>query len=493
MGSGRLLRKRISARGAVTGFSRVRVEVRTTKGTLLDGASIEILEVPPLPAQEPDATRGVSGAAKTDTTGVWNSGKFRPGTFEVRVVLNEFGPPSPVVVEGPVRQTVTFVPVFDLPEGQDRQAVTILMDPRNPRLIVTAFDVTSPIAARRLAGVSVELIGVQQGVTDATGQFTTRPAPFGSHGVNVKMPGFLSEATGTSATFTTIEFRRLASAVTRPATGDLTMEVDFTLAPTVDLPGTHPRPFTLWAAGTATPDTVADDPRLPNPGAGDTPEGQDGWDMGLNYNSLRRLARLIGGDLELPERLGGGQIGNNQLRRLGIVAHGAPGVLDVDQRTRSNTFGAVDPDPLTSLTFDTFGSFRPDLELLGEGLARNAVVVFGACRLAERKLDPSGFDGEELLKAISRLWKTVTLVAIRTIATTTTTNRHSIPLSNPKRTFAGMRDTRHPRGNQTGAAREADTVSLWNDLNFLPWLSETSPHATLVRDGSVIRRGDGAA
>ncbi|HEU5072933.1 MAG TPA: hypothetical protein VFU02_02145 [Polyangiaceae bacterium] len=393
-----------------------------------------------------------------------------------------------------MRKRVTFVPAFELPERQDRQVVKVLMDPRNPRLIVTAVDVTNPLVPKLLPGVNVELIGVAQGVTDATGRFTTRAAPFGSRGVNIRMPGFLSQATGTNALFTTVEFRSQASVGPvniEPESRDLTMAVEFALTPPV-LPGRHPRPFSLWAAGSATPDTVAEDPRLPNPGGGDTPEGQDGWDMGLNYSSLRQLARLLGGDLDLPERLGGGKIGRHQLRRLGIVAHGAPGVLDVDQRAGRGAFGAVDPDNANSLTIDTFDSFRGELELIGESLARDAVVVFGACRLAERRPGKGGFDGEELLKTISGLWKTATLVAIRTIATTTTTNRHRVPGTSPSQTFAGIRDTRHPRSNQTGAAREADTVALWNDLSVLPWLSETSPHATLVRDGSVIRRGDAA-
>src|SRR5690606_14026599 len=129
----------------------------------------------------------------------------------------------------------------------------------------------------------------------------------------------------------------------------------------------HFNPIALWAAGRHTPARFGDnDGRLPEAGRGDTPEGQDGWDVALDFANFRHLAELLGeGKFLLPSHVcrnhwfDCGSVEPHQIRRLAISAHGGPGVVDVDGVFESARDADVAPlDDPRLLTASTIASGR---------------------------------------------------------------------------------------------------------------------------------------
>ena len=182
-------------------------------------------------------------------------------------------------------------------------------------------------------------------------------------------------------------------------------------------------------------------------------------------------------------RLGSGNIQPHQLSRLAICAHGFPDVIDVDQTT-TGSFGSQ-PDENTSLTPDRIGHYRRALEAIGSALAKDATVILACCLVANT---------ETLLTHMSLSWPTVTIVGLRTVGLTHPKQRVDSRGGNPD-VFPGIRDSPFETlsKNLPPAAvleRETAVFNAWSDLGRLPWLSESSPHATLVRNGSIIKRGN---
>lgn len=110
----------------------------------------------------------------------------------------------------------------------------------------------------------------------------------------------------------------------------------------------HPRPISLWSAnGINAPLNHSDnDARLPEPGQGDKPIGQDGWEAALEFSNFADLAnKLTSSADELPEFVCGnwifdcGPVDPYQIRRLAILAHGGPGLLDVNAEEAGVTRG----------------------------------------------------------------------------------------------------------------------------------------------------------
>lgn len=500
MGKGNLRRKQVSGRGKVEGFAIAQVTVRNSQGELLNGVSVEIVGVPPQPGQRDDDFKGTTGKAisrnKDDKingipgTGVWFSGPALPGKFDIVVSLSEYGPPAPIVSPAAVRRNVELVSAFELPGNQTRVAVNFVLDPRNPRVVVKVRDGTFK-SANPVANADVEVIGVAKGKTDRFGEFRSPPAPLGKIGVNVSSPGMLSTATGSAVSFTEIDINPRGTAgagsglpegVIDPSTRDAVVSVELT-SQSVILPGTHPRPFALWASGTASGHPVADDARLPAPGAGDTDQGQDGWDLGVVFTNLADLAQKLNGRLELPDRLGGGTIEARQLKRLAICSHGFNDTIDVDQRTTGGAFG-LQPDENNSLTPARFDVYKRSLETIGNALAKDATVILACCLVART--------GEELMRFMSFLWPTVTIVGLRTIGVLHPKQRIEQSIDNLDR-FPGVRDSPFVffEKNLSEKERTERQSAVFNaPLSRLPWLSERSPHATIVRNGTVLRRGN---
>jgi hypothetical protein len=133
----------------------------------------------------------------------------------------------------------------------------------------------------------------------------------------------------------------------------------------------HPVPVRLWAAGIKTPLRYDNkDARLDEDdrGQGDKPYGQDGWQVGLDYANFEDLGEKLGnGKFILPsfinepsdwlgwhgvEKLKAGftdygPVEENQIERLAIFAHGAPGGLDIDG-TRPCSTSAPSPNTASS-------------------------------------------------------------------------------------------------------------------------------------------------
>jgi hypothetical protein len=468
----------------------VRPEITTAEITVVapNGEGVEDCQVELVGGKKAPAP------GKTNDKGIFRALAV-PGKYKLRVSKAGFGPAtSPVVREGPFEQDVTLLPVQSLPGSTTTNAIQVQMALRNPRIIVHVFlaDPFNPLTV--LPDADVEVIGTVKGKSDSNGTLVSPEVPFGRIGINVGKDGFEANRRESPTWFQEVEPRpggALISGTQQLPNRDLELRVELIKAGglrSVQLAPRHPKPIAVWADGGATPHTVDPDPRLPSPGAGDTPQGQDGWDLGISTFGIapaafRGLAKqLTDGTINLPAYLGGGVLGAHQIKRLAIVAHGAPGIMDVDQNEVGQGFGARVPAAGVSLTLARIPNYTQELDMIGETLDREGVVYLVACNLAD------GPDGEDLLKALSDRWPTTKIVAIRSLG--------AVPLGVAKNSgtmFAGLRDTNYMNAARSpGVTRDYEKPAICNDLTALPWISETSPHATVALDGSIIRRGDPA-
>jgi hypothetical protein len=261
----------------------------------------------------------------------------------------------------------------------------------------------------------------------------------------------------------------------------------------------HPRPVRLWATnGVNGPirNTEAD-ARLPKPGAGDTPQGQDRWHAALEFNKLAHLAELVTTDAyELPSHVCGNwyfdcnAIDPFQLEALAIVGHGGPGLLDVDARLSRPSDGEDSILQTMSgyLTAHTLrsGEYDDAIRKIGTRLHDNSVVYLLGCRVAAEEL------GEEFLKLVSLRWTRSRIVAISSIGYC---GSGQLKLgSTASDSYPGMRDTRYSNHKVVGGpTRDYEYPKVWNDLGVLPWASERSPHAKVAYRGVLItNRGEPA-
>lgn len=110
--------------------------------------------------------------------------------------------------------------------------------------------------------------------------------------------------------------------------------------------------------------------------------GQDGWDIGINYDTL--------GDLfsQLTTQCGGYHISI-----LGIGCHGSM------QGAEPATFGgaAIEGRSRTWLRADNIPSFQSNLNSIGSLLEPNGVVYLFSCSL--------GISGRPLLMRLSEIWR----------------------------------------------------------------------------------------
>jgi hypothetical protein len=428
---------------------------------------------------------GVRPEGQADTTnsrGQWTSRLFRAGSYDVTVSAPGSGPLVPgggAVVEANWIRRIRFEPSASFPAGVTPNDIQVEVAWRNPIIRVRAFDPF--LSPRPLAGARVEIIGVDIGTTDVNGEYSSPPVPYGTRGVRVGLSGYFPQAMHGPEFFRQVEIRETASAGALPWGRDMLLRVELSQSQPLNLPGTNANPIAVWASGGATPHSVASDPRLPNPGGGDTSEGQDGWDVGIvPYSNFRQLARALGdGAFALPSRLGGGTIQPNQVRRLAIVAHGGDGVFDVDQRTVGN-YG-IRPDATISLTLPRLSAYEQELELIAGALAENSVVYLTGCQLVQ------GQAGEDLLRALSARWPTSWVVGSTTFCATTIENWQDKPGTGAQ--YPGIRQS-DSKNNPGAATAACSDPALWRDLNRLPWFSEHSRHSTVARDGNIIRRGD---
>ena len=209
--------------------------------------------------------------------------------------------------------------------------------------------------------------------------------------------------------------------------------------------------------------------------------GQYGWDMGLQFSSLGHLASLlVDGTFDTPPHVGGEPVCPRQIHRLGINAHGFPGEVYVDGKSRT---------PLSAATARTI--FRASLLKLEKVLALDAVVLFMSCNAGYAA------PGDALLTTLSSMWPGRKLVSFATIGW-----KHDGQMKRP-RTFPpeargvcsepGMRETwnLHPIYG-SGPLKEQAELKLygpfWSDLSALPWASESTTYAKVAQSGRILRQ-----
>lgn len=423
--------------------------------------------------------KGAAGktAGKTNRAGKFTTGMFRAGTYDVHVTAKGMGPVPPKgkpVNTGPVTKQVTFIATGKLPTGVTTNEVTIELARESPRIHVTVLELSGG-STTRLPGADVEVIGVNKGLSDAKGELHTRPVVPGKYNVLVTMAGMFPQNQAGNEFYREVE---ITDGGVDFSTGsmDLFLEVIFAKTKPTNIPPNTPNPVAIWASGTSSPHSCDSDPRL----SSDTAEGQGGWDMGISFSSFAALAQRLHGRREA--HLGGGPILDHEVSRLAFVAHGAPGVVDVDQRTTGQQ-GAPIPADAVSLTVARMGHYSAELEAIALALRQNSVVILASCQAGD------GNEGEALLKALSRRWPTTFVVGLRSLAAVPNGNRKPGSLL----MYAGVRDTKYTNGTRApGTTRDYEDRTMINDLAALPWMSESSRHATVARDGNIIRRGQGA-
>lgn len=426
---------------------------------------------------------GANGRGLTNAAGIFKIPKlFRAGQYQVDVRKSAYGPPKSggaVVYPGTVTNQITFLPNSKLPKGVSQNVVEIEIAYEHPRIIVHAVEDRGVLGMHDIPGADVTVIGLDSGPTDKQGGFESKHAQFGAYNVRVAKAGLVPQTQHGSVFYRRVELRAGAMQP-RSRSRDIELEVVFG----VNAPNLPPNPteeLRIWASGAHTPHMVLEDPRM-TPRNVDTARGQSGWDMGLAFNSFMDLATSL--SRAKPAHLGGGGIRRNTVARLAFVAHGMPGVVDVDQNESNAALGVPTPAGSSSLTDDRIAHYDRELELIRDALRQNAVVYVAACQAAD------GTAGENLLKSLSRRWPTVTVVGIRTLAAVVS---GMSPPGSAGKMHGGLRDTRYANGNRRpGEVRDYENTAFVSNLNRLPWMSETSPHATVARDGNIIRRGDNA-
>jgi hypothetical protein len=419
---------------------------------------------------------GVEGT--TNAAGVFAPKNLvRAGKYKIKVDKSHYGPPqtgSTPVAEGTIEKDIELLPNSKLGNASTNEIEVMIMF-EHPRIRVTVFEDKGILGGLTpLKDADIEITGLIKGKSDNNGEFVSHYAKFQTWNVHVAKTGMFPQNQDGSAFFRQVELRPLSFAPGRSTLDrDLYLDVVLASQAPADIPPNPGDPITIWASGDGTPHRVLEDPRL----AADKAEGQAGWEMGINFANFLALSNALG--RARASHLGEKDIGKHNVKKLAIVAHGAPGVVDVDQKEAGSDFGAPTPSGSSSLTAARIGHYNTEIDQIAEALCQNAVVIVASCQAGESR------DGEALLKALSKRWKTATIVGLRTIATT-------VGLQRKKGTnamYAGVRDTRFANGRKS-PERDAEIDAQTNDLSKLPWLAEDSPHATVARDGNIIRRGD---
>jgi hypothetical protein len=249
----------------------------------------------------------------------------------------------------------------------------------------------------------------------------------------------------------------------------------------------HLNPVHLWAAGINTPlRCLEDDARLEEgERSADQTYGQNNWQVALEFRNFANLAEQLGGDgFSLPRFARGGSefIEEIQIARLGILAHGAPGAVDIDGAAGTNLeAGATDLTLMNQLTLPRYAA---DFSKIERVLQPRAKVFFMCC------LTGAGAVGEEFLKAVSLLWaeKEIMVFGFRTVLYQSINQKKR---DGSGSCYPGARETHYdtlkPQG--TNMVRYYETLDAWNNLSVLPWASERSPHNVMAYKGVIVNQG----
>jgi hypothetical protein len=405
----------------------------------------------------------------TGDTGYTDSFAVKKGSYQITATRLRHGPftgqdfRNTAIHEGPVTVTLDIPSEEKGPKAPDGTSVptqaTVHMTQRNPRIRVDVRDADH--GDRPLTGANVEVTGnTSARPTDANGQFESDPIfplqpPSGTRWqVQVWMPGMSPVSQAGSRFLRTVRFNENANVPMELEDGvhnwDIELRVRLTARPQV-LPGAATPSLDVWAAGEATPAGV----ELGKPGE------QPGWNASTSFHNLADLADKLNGLVSFSNKDSPSPNQPHQVRTLAIVAHGDPGVIDIDQRCRLATIGEPHPDPKDCLTLGRLPHYRADLLRLGQALQQNATVYFMSCRLADVVNDNA--PSERLLRELSLLWPTVRVVACRSVVWSDG--------------LVGARETPVLHGSNYGPPAS------------LPWVTTEGAHITIAQDGNIIQRG----
>jgi len=218
---------------------------------------------------------------------------------------------------------------------------------------------------------------------------------------------------------------------------------------------------TVWADCFDVPGNVCPDARLRDAAPkmaypGGSTKGQSGWDVGLHFKSLNDLAAQV----EKKFRRG-------EITRLAIHCHGLPGQF----------FPSGEKNKGQAISARSVLWFKTDLVRIGLRTDVRATIMIAGC------LAGLGKSGTDLLKELSRhAWPDRKIVAFTTIGFAWGGEQ----MRDKGCTEPGMRDTNNI-SRALDRSLENRVRKLWPNLKKLPWASETSPHAKVVRNGVVLR------
>jgi hypothetical protein len=202
------------------------------------------------------------------------------------------------------------------------------------------------------------------------------------------------------------------------------------------------------------------------------PEGQAGWDMGVNYSNLADLLQKLR-TTPTPEHCSQELIQPHEITRLGLHAHGQPGKVYIN--------GQNSPSILDVSSMQT-EPMKSQLMALHELTIKDAYILLIGCMAGQTEA------GREFMKRISAFWRDRYVVAFWTLG--------YVHGAKQKRkgdscTEPGMRDGPHAwgiaRGTRAAEEREIDYERKWQSVLVLPWASERSPHAVVACNGTILR------
>ena len=247
--------------------------------------------------------------------------------------------------------------------------------------------------------------------------------------------------------------------------------------------------LSVWAANEDVQIFVCPDARLRDRGqspwpwqdpvisATDKTYGQAGWDVGINFSNLEDLVNKLENLIVPDYAIGSGherRIRPGELLRLAINAHGEPGVLFVDGTPRAS-------ETRMPLRADTArGWHRDSLRRIGLLTPRDGtgIILLVGCEAGR------GAEGTNFLLTLSRVWPNCKIVAFTNYGWAGGVGH--MTRSSEVCTEPGMRDMPEEFHSLPKQRREAACGRIWNNLGRLPWASETSPNAKIVRNGRII-------
>lgn len=164
--------------------------------------------------------------------------------------------------------------------------------------------------------------------------------------------------------------------------------------------------------------------------------------------------------------------------RLAIMAHGDPGLVDIESASAGNFARSLDQQSEDfkklkekALTPDTIGKFTSALARLNDELAPGAYVLFMSCNMAGKR------EGAMLLMELSKVIKNASVVGFTRIGT-------SFQIQSVKHCdYPGMKV-----GNYVApAGSEKDEFERKQALLTAPFANEANPFAKVANSGKLVK------